>query len=769
MENSGVIRAARITFKGIVQGVGFRPHVYRIAKKYNIHGTVKNDTRGVEIIAEGSRENIESFYRELYENPPVLARIDEKNIEYIDPSGFKEFRIVKSSADNEGFTPISPDIATCDDCLRELFDPGDRRFMYPFINCTNCGPRFTIIEAIPYDRKNTTMSEFPMCDECMREYEDPLDRRYHAQPNACHVCGPHVELVYPVYKNTDVGTVYKRDEAIDKSVELLNGGKIIAIKGLGGFHLALYPRNEETVIRLRERKRRPAKPFALMVRDLETARRYCYINREEENLLTSRRRPIVLVKKREDIPFIPVSVAPDTDYLGLMLPYTPLHHIIMRKGPEILIMTSANISEEPLVYKNEEAFTDLNGIADALLLNNRRIARSCDDSVTMVVEDSPVLIRRSRGYVPEAIYLNNEQRQIIAMGSYEKNTFCVVKGKRAFVSHHIGDLSNEKSVDAYTRGIKDFLAMFRCRPEAVVCDMHPDYFSTIYGEEFAERNGIPVFYVQHHYAHIASVMAEHGITEAVIGVSFDGTGYGPDETVWGGEFLVADGLGFERAGHFRQVRMPGGEKAILEISRMALSYIYDAFGSNMIDIPFFEKHDSIWMDTIFKMIAGGINSPYTSSCGRLFDAVSSLAGLCDRPQYDAQGAILLEKYAGYMDDIYEVYSYDIFENVIDFRSTIKGIVKDIKRRVPVEVISRKFHGTIVKSGVEMCTRISKETGIKRVVLSGGSFQNRNLLHLFEKYLSVQGFEVYISRSVPPNDGGISLGQAYVGINKMMKE
>ncbi len=757
------IEAAKICFKGIVQGVGFRPHVYRLAVKYKIRGSVKNSTRGVEIIAEGKRENIKRFYNDICNHPPALAKIDEKSIEYIEPSGYRDFKIIKSSADEEGFTPISPDIATCEDCLKELFDPDDRRYMYPFINCTNCGPRFTIIEAIPYDRKNTTMKVFPMCEDCKKEYENPLDRRYHAQPNACHVCGPKVEL----FRGKGEKVI---GDPIEEAVKILYKGEILAIKGLGGFHLALYPFNESVVKRLRIRKRRPAKPFALMVRDLDVAEKYCEIDNNEKKLLTSVRRPIVLLRRRGNAPFIPKIVAPDTDYLGVMLPYTPLHHIIMQKGPEVLIMTSANVSEEPLVYKNEEAFEQLSEIADAYLTNNRDIARPCDDSVATVVGGIPIIIRRSRGYVPEALYFLKNEKQLISMGSYEKNTFCIVKGKRAFVSHHIGDLGNEKSVEAYIKGIKDFLAMFRCEPEAVICDMHPDYYSTIYGNEFAESMNIPVFYVQHHHAHIASVMAEYNLTGKVIGISFDGTGYGPDETVWGGEFLVADETGFERVGNFRAVKMPGGEKAINEIDRMAISYLIDTFGTIDIDIPFVKSCDFSRLEMLGKMIKMNINAPYTSSCGRLFDAVSSILGLCNKPEYDAQGAILLEKVAGGMVDISEYYSYEIdSSNIVDFRPMVRDIVNDIKKFEKIGKISRKFHATIVKSGIELALKIKEATGLNRVVLSGGSFQNRNLLYLFKKYLSMNDFEVYINRSVPPNDGGISLGQAYVGVNLMNKE
>ena len=753
---------ALIKFRGIVQGVGFRPFVYRIAQKYKLKGTVKNSSKGVIIEVDGGLEDVKAFYKHIKENPPVLSVIDESYIEIKKASGFKDFEIVKSEKE-EGFTPISPDIATCDDCLREVFDPSDRRYLYPFTNCTNCGPRFTIIEDIPYDRKNTTMHKFPMCDDCRSEYEDPINRRYHAQPNACPVCGPQLILW-----NSE-GKVIEEDP-IEGCIRLLEKGKVVAIKGLGGFHLALYPFDDKVVKRLRDRKKRPAKPFALMVRDLSTASNYCNIGKSEEKLLLSRERPIVLLERKSNCA-IPPLVAPDTDFLGLMLPYTPLHHILLRKGPEILIMTSANLSEEPLVYRNENALTDLSRIADAYLVNNRDIARPCDDSVTMVVDENSILIRRSRGYVPKAIPIKSKKgSQLIAMGPFEKNTFCLVKDGRAFISHHIGDLGNEKSVEAYISGIEDFLRMFRCEPQAVVCDMHPDYYSTRYGIELSNKMKIPVYNVQHHHAHIASVLAEKGIEEDVIGIAFDGTGFGQDETIWGGEYLIANTESFERYGYFYSVKMPGGEKAIREIDRMAVSYLYESFNSLDIDIPFIKNYDKKRLDLIGKMIINGINSPLTSSCGRLFDAVSALLGLCSVVQYDAQGAIVLEKKAGKMSELEASYDYSINgNNVVDFRPMINNIVCDIKKSVDSSLISKRFHSTIVYATIDICRKIKRERSIKKVVLSGGSFQNRNLTYLLIKYLKREGFDVFINSLVPPNDGGVSLGQAVIGLTKIEKE
>ncbi len=763
MKNDRLV-GATIHFSGIVQGVGFRPTVYRKAHQYNLKGSVQNTDTGVFVKVDGTKRSVEGFYNAVLDAPPEMAEIHESFIDFRKPFGFDKFTIMESDRGTEGFTPISPDIATCSDCLKEIFDSEDRRFLYPFTNCTNCGPRFTIIRSIPYDRKNTTMRVFNMCKNCKEEYENPLDRRYHAQPNACWACGPQLSLLL------SDGSEFAGNP-IKGCIKMLVEGKIVAIKGLGGYHLACDPANAESVKLLRNRKKRAGKPFAIMVRNLDTAKKYCTIGEREEELLQSFERPIVLVERREGDVKISPLVAPDTHFLGIMLPYTPLHHIILEEGPEILIMTSANISEEPLVFRDNDAFKELDRIADAFLVHNRKIERPCDDSVITIVNRMKLPIRRSRGYVPRSINTGISEHSVLATGAFEKNTFCVFKDGKAFVSHYIGDLGNEKSVDAYIKGIRDFLEMFRVKPEAIACDLHPDYMSTIYAGELSEKWEVPQFRVQHHHAHIASVLGEKRLQEKVIGVAFDGTGYGPDGNIWGGEFLLANTEEYNRAGHYAYVSMPGGDKSITEIDRMGVSYLISTYGS-LKDVPSFQFLDDVDEERfpLFeKMIRSKVNSPLTSSCGRLFDAVSAMLGICTRPTYDAQGAILLEKEARDLDQSPVPYSYTIDKKgVIHFEPMIKEIVKDIKSGVSKRSVSQKFHHTIVVSGVKMCERIRGETGINSVALSGGVFQNRLILGHFIEQLQKTGFSVLIHSIVPPNDGGISLGQGVVALSLLEK-
>lgn len=755
-----IVVGAEIRFRGIVQGVGFRPLVYRRAHSFNLTGTIQNTDSGVLIKVDGARENVEAFYHDLLLNPPALAEIHESFIRLHRPRGFREFTILASLGGSEGSTPLSPDIATCLKCLEEVLDPSDRRYRYPFTNCTDCGPRLTIIRAVPYDRDNTTMGIFQMCPDCLGEYSDPLDRRYHAQPNACPVCGPRLKLLLP--DGSEVP-----GDPFREAVKLLEEGRVLAVKGLGGYHIAVIANRPEPVRYLRERKRRPGKPFALMARDIETVKKYCLLTREEERLLLSHARPIVLLEKNPDGVYLPTEIAPDTSRLGIMLTYTPLHHILMAEGPELLIMTSANLSEEPLCYRDDEAMETLRGIADAFLTHNREIARPCDDSVVSVVNEKPLPLRRSRGYVPRALDTGGLKHQVLAAGAGEKNTFCIFKDGKAFPSHHIGDLNNEKSVEAYTRGISDFLKMFRVEPEAVACDAHPDYVSTRYAQKLADGWGVPLIRVQHHHAHIASVLGEHGLCEEVMGVAFDGTGWGPDWTVWGGEFLLADRVGFRRAGHFAPVPMPGGEKSILEIDRMGLSYLLSAYGliEEIPQFPFLDSFDPGRLSLLVQATEAGVNTPLTSSCGRLFDAVSSLLGLCRVPSYDAQGAVLLETAACNPDDLGEPYPYFVSDNMfLHFEPMIRRIVEDIRGGRMVRHIAGKIHATVVASGVEMCKRIGMETGIRKVALSGGCFQNRILLKHFIRELENGGFSVLVHSLLPPNDGGVSFGQGIVALS-----
>jgi hydrogenase maturation protein HypF len=798
MESDRILGAV-IRVSGIVQGVGFRPFIYRRASMFGLNGLVRNTDTGVLIKVDGPRGDIERFYREIRDNPPVLAEIHSSSLDFTEPAGFQSFTIGESLQEKAGpasaeftavtidsakFTPISPDVAACEECLADIARPGDRRYRYPFTNCTNCGPRFTIIRSIPYDRPNTTMRVFPLCASCEKEYGDPGDRRYHAQPNACPDCGPSLRLIL-------VGGQPVEGEPIAESVKLLKEGKVLAIKGLGGYHLAADPFNCEAVRLLRERKRRPGKPFALMARDLGVAKKHCRVNDSEGELLCSPARPILLFEKREDreegAAGVCAEVAPDTPLLGIMLPYTPLHHLLLAEGPELLVMTSGNLSEEPLAYRDDEAFAALGSMADAFLTHNREIQRPCDDSVLMSAGPAPVPIRRSRGYVPRGIDVGISGSQLFAAGASEKNTFCVFKGGKAFLSHHVGDLNNEKSVDAYLQGIEDLLGMFRVSPEAVACDLHPDYVSTRVAEEHAKGLGVPLFRVQHHHAHIASLLGEKGIREKVIGVAFDGTGYGPDGTIWGGEFLVADAGEFERVGHFFPVPMPGGEKSILEIDRMGVAYLLSAFGplSVLPDFPFIETAGEERLSLIERVVRSGHNCPVTSSCGRLFDAVSSLLGLCTRPSYDAQGAILLETAAGKMTSLEDPYPYRIDGNgVVSFDEMIRAIVGELASdrggaavrvgekasgKVPANIaarIARRFHSTLVSCGVEACRRIRDERGIRTVALSGGVFQNRILLRLFTPELERSGFSVLVHALAPPNDGGVALGQGVTALTLM---
>jgi hydrogenase maturation protein HypF len=762
---------AVVRFSGIVQGVGFRPHVYRSARRFNLKGSVRNTNTGVLIEIDGRPNDIEHFFEDLRLHPPVLAEIHQSSLDYCPPHGYEEFSIAKSSGQPEGFTPLSPDIATCSDCLEDIFDHKNRRYMYPFTNCTNCGPRFTIIMDIPYDRKNTTMSGFEMCPQCAEEYDDPLDRRYHAQPNACPECGPKLTLL------SSNGEKISGDP-VKETIRLLRQGSIVAVKGLGGFHLAAVPQDDSAVVRLRKRKRRPGKPFALMVRDPGVAQKYCNLGEDARQLLVSMERPIVLCEKRTDAPYFSDEVAPDTNHLGLMLPYTPLHHMLFHNGPEILIMTSANISEEPLVYTNRDALKEVANIADAFLLHDREIQRPCDDSLLFPVHGAAFFLRRSRGFVPRAIDIGAQEGQLFAAGASEKNTFCVLKNGKAYVSHHIGDLENEKSVDAYRAGVRDFLRMFRVNPAVVACDLHPDYVSTRIAEQLAGEWNVPLVRIQHHHAHIASVLAEYQHEERVIGVALDGTGYGADGTVWGGEFIIADRETYERAGHFACVPMPGGDKSILETDRMAISYLKNAYGSldNVPSLPFLHDQEPARLRLIEELIEAGtgrdsahLNCPLTSSCGRLFDAVSALLGLCVKPAYDAQGAILLETAAGDFDTLETSYTFLIDrDGVVDFQEMIRQIVRDVREGEASSTISRKFHSTVVFAGVEMCVRIKQETGIETAALAGGVFQNRHVVRFFIEKLREQGFHVLIHRLVPTNDGGISLGQSAIAARNLEK-
>jgi hydrogenase maturation protein HypF len=774
---STAIERRRIIVQGIVQGVGFRPFIYGQAARLGLAGFVFNDSQGVTIEVEGTREALDHFQRALREQAPPLARIDAVATELIPARHEHAFIITHSQGGAERQALISPDSATCDDCLREVFDPTDRRYRYPFINCTNCGPRFTIVQDVPYDREKTTMRVFPMCPDCQAEYDNPLNRRFHAQPNACPVCGPQVRLVNWGKEDLTHYVPALDTDPIIAAAQHLATGAILAIKGLGGYHLACDALNEEAVQRLRQRKQREARPFALMAPDLETIRQLCVVSEAEAAFLQSRRRPIVLLTQRPNCHVAP-GVAPHYHTLGCMLPYTPLHHLLLRAfaaasapdRPAVLVMTSGNVSDEPIAYRDDDARTRLASIAEGMLTHNRDIHMRCDDPVVRVAAGNEQFFRRSRGYAPEPISLSLEMPvPLLACGGHLKNTFCLGKGRRAFVSHHIGDLENLETLTSFREGIEHFQRLFDIYPEAVAYDLHPEYLATKYALDTPIPQKIGV---QHHHAHIASVLAEHGLTGPVIGVAADGTGYGTDGTVWGCEIMQADLAGFERLAHLTYVPLPGGEQAVRQPWRMAAVYLAQAYGNSFLDldIPFVHKLDRPKWHALSQMIARGINSPLTSSLGRLFDAIASLIGLRNEVLYEGQAAIELEVQAAAPDDM-EVYPFLIGDQLpaqFDVNPMIHAIVSDMQWGVPVPHIAARFHRTIAELLATACFAAREKTGLNVVALSGGVFQNRLLLEHLMTRMREMAFQVYINRRVPPNDGGLSLGQLAVAAARLQR-
>lgn len=758
----------RIEITGIVQGVGFRPFVYNLAHRHQLAGYCRNTSEGVLIEVEGAA--IEPFIKELRGAAPSLSRIDTLDVRAAEAdevwSGFS----IRESLFHEGrFALVSPDIATCRDCLRELFDPVDRRYRYPFVNCTNCGPRYSIVRDIPYDRDKTTMASFAMCPACEAEYHDSANRRFHAQPNACPECGPNLRIVIknPVYPKVDV-------EPVEVTVELLSRGAIAAIKGLGGFHLACDASNQAAVERLREWKRRSNKPFALMARDVATVRIFCTVTEDEERLLEGRIKPIVLLEKRVPNP-LSDAVAPGSDRFGVMLPYTPLHALLLGSGEfTSLVMTSGNLAEEPIVIDNDEAIKRFD-VADFFLLHNRDIYMRMDDSI---VRGGPrfSVLRRSRGFVPETIDIGEEMGEILACGAELKNTFCLTKGHYAIPSQHIGDLQNWEGLGFFEETLANLKNTFRVTPNIIAHDLHPDYMSTTFAHEYAEKHGIPqdrVVAVQHHHAHIASCMAEHGLRRKVIGVAFDGTGFGTDGLVWGGEFLIADRAGFERKAHLRDIPMPGGDMAAKEPWRMAATWLFHILDEAAESwCPwFFNRFEPGNVRAISSMLKGG-RLPRTSSAGRLFDAVSSLLGLRDINTFEGEAAMALETAAlqAVSDDI-QPYPYRCNRGecfVVDPSVVIAVMVANIVDGVEVPVIAARFHRTMAEMIVETSRWMREISGVGDVVLSGGVFQNRLLTGMARNALAKEGFSVWTHEKVPCNDGGISLGQAVVAWEKIRK-
>jgi hydrogenase maturation protein HypF len=746
--------ARRVEINGIVQGVGFRPFVYQLANRYDLKGKVANTSSGVAIHIQGPQTNIESFSKDLTQKCPPLAHITEISLYDEHIKDFTDFTIVDSRKPALMTTLISPDVAVCDDCRRELFDLHNRRFGYPFINCTNCGPRYTIIDDIPYDRPKTSMKHFTMCPICQAEYDDPGNRRFHAQPNACAECGPHIDL----YDNTRQKIATPKP--LEKTVELIKQGYIIAIKGLGGFHLAVDAENDQAVANLRKRKHREEKPFALMSFDVESVQSYAKVGPEEEKLLKSPQRPIVLLKKREPNS-ISKEVAPRNRYFGAMLPYTPLHYLLLSRGFTALVMTSGNLREEPIAIDNDDAFERLSDIADYFLIHNRDIYLRSDDSIVRKAAGAIRFIRRSRGYVPVPVFLNKKIPSILACGAELKNTVCLTKGNQAFLSQHIGDLENLATYDFFKLTIRHMQRILDINPEIIAFDLHPDYLSTRYAEELQNINKIQV---QHHHAHIVSAMAENRIDDPVIGLSFDGTGYGTDGAIWGGEILVADIEKFYRAAHFAYVPMPGSTAAIKEPWRMAVSYLYDALGQDFwnLDLPVLKAIEADKVKIIVDMIRKKINSPLTSSLGRLFDGIAAITGIRYKVDFEGQAAMELEMLAA--DKVADIYDYEWITtegHKILTRPIIQGVVNDMVNGIHPSVISRKFHQTLIQMFSDLCAVIRKESGLNRVVLSGGVFQNSLLLTGLIKALEEKNFQVFTHSKVPANDGGISLGQAMV--------
>jgi hydrogenase maturation protein HypF len=718
-----------------VQGVGFRPFIYRLATELELTGHVLNISGGVIAEIEGPEPALASFLDRFRIEAPPLSEIEQVEIEDREPMGELVFTIDHSINDAAQFAMVPADIGTCDDCYADFTDPSNRRYLYPFTNCTNCGPRYSIIQDIPYDRPQTTMSVFPMCADCRREYEDPLNRRFHAQPNACPVCGPSLS------------------EPLAEIRRRLHDGEILAIKGLGGFHLACDAENHAAVARLRERKRRSDKAFALMVRDLDAARRIAHVSDADARALLNPRRPIVLMPRRIDAAISP-AVAPGNKTVGIMLPYTPLHYLLFendrRAAP--LVMTSGNLAEEPIVSHNQEA-PRLSTLADHVILHNRGIQTRVDDSVLRTFEGQERLIRRSRGYAPQPIDLGRPIHELLAVGGELKNTFCLTKGSYAILSQHIGDLENMETLTFFEETLAHMRRFFRVTPRAVAYDLHPGYLST----RFALEMGLEHIGVQHHHAHIAGCMAENHVREKVIGVAFDGTGYGTDGKIWGGEFLLCDYSGFERRAHFRYTPMAGGDAAIRHPWRIALGYLHEAFGSQIPDL--FPSIPPSNLRVVRQAIEQRINTVDTSSCGRLVDAVSAIAGVRLDVNYEGQAAIEFEMRSA--DGIEDAYSFEIEACEIDPRPLIRVVVADVQASVDTAIIAAKFHNTVARMVLEIATRIRAADHVNRVALSGGTFQNLRLLSRAVALLRAAGFEVLLHSAVPANDGGLALGQAAI--------
>jgi hydrogenase maturation protein HypF len=757
-----------IVIRGAVQGVGFRPFIYRLAKEMDLPGWVSNSAQGVFIEVEGPKERLDEFVLRIEKEKPPRSFIQSLEFSYLDPMGFESFVIRESETNGVKKAFVLPDIATCPDCLAEIFDPSNRRYRYPFTNCTNCGPRFTIIESLPYDRPNTSMKNFSMCPECRKEYTDPMDRRFHAQPNACPICGPHLELW-----DEDGGILDTADDALLKAAEAIRDGKIVALKGIGGFQLLVDARNDEAVTRLRDRKHREEKPFALMYPTLKDAQSECTASELEERILLSPESPIVLLQRKTHNPQFAIhnlqseicnprfpiapSVAPRNPYLGVMLPYTPLHHLLMRDLGFPVVATSGNLSDEPICIEEHEALKRLGGIADCFLVHDRPIVWHVDDSILRILLGRELVLRRARGYAPLPLTIvTSLHRPLLAVGAHLKNTVALNVENNIFVSQHIGDLETQESLHAFQRVIHDFRRLYDVEPKTVICDLHPDYLST----QYARQSGLDTVGIQHHYAHVAACMAENQLDGELLGVSWDGTGFGVDGTVWGGEFLLTNASSFERVASFRTFPLPGGDRAIKEPRRSALGMLYELFGLAAFDreaiAGSFTKPE---VRLLRQMLEGGVNSPRTSSVGRIFDAVASLLGIRQRLGFEGQAAMELE-FAATNVDIKDRYEFKLHPAesllVIDWSPTLEGLLADIENRIPTTIISAKFHNTLAASILS----VAQATGQDRVVLTGGCFQNKLLTERTVALLTRNGIRPYWHQRIPPNDGGIAPGQLY---------
>jgi hydrogenase maturation protein HypF len=771
----------QVTIRGAVQGVGFRPFVYRLASDMRLTGRVLNSPQGVFIEVEGARERLETFLFRLEREKPASSSIQSLEFSFLDAVGFAGFTIQSSITDGNRSALILPDIATCTACLAEIMDPGDRRYRYPFTNCTHCGPRFSIVESLPYDRPNTSMKSFQMCPECLEEYENPLDRRFHAQPNACPACGPVLELW-----DASGDALARSHDALLQAADAIRRGGIVAVKGIGGFHLFADAGNDAAVKDLRRRKHREEKPFALMYPSLEQIGRDCETSRLEARLLNSPESPIVLLQKKSSLSLDAVAstVAPGNPSLGVMLPYTPLHHLLMRELGRPVVATSGNITDEPICTDEREALVRLAGLADRFLVHNRPIARHVDDSIARVVMARELVLRRARGYAPLPLHSAGVVPGILAVGAHLKNTVAVSVDDNVFISQHIGDLENEEAFNAFRKGIESFRDLYRFAPEKIAADMHPDYVSS----KFARNHGAPVLLVQHHYAHVAACMAENEIEGRVLGVSWDGTGFGPDGTVWGGEFLLTDPTGFERVASLRRFRLPGGEAAIREPRRTALGALYEVLGEkaferkNLLPVQSFSGQE---LSVTAQMLRRGLHSPWTSSAGRLFDAVASISGLCQKIRFEGQAAMETEFVIGTLQSE-EAYPFEVIDRppydspgpggknspdarfraamIVDWGPMILAVVEDFENGISPGRISIRFHNTMA----EIIAEVSRRVAEARVVLTGGCFQNRYLLERSVRKLEASGLKPYWHQRIPPNDGGIAPGQIFA-VSRMLKQ